>query len=200
MNKNKKASSGGLTKKHWFGYMFGDWGGCMTFALMASIFSMYCTNVLSIDPIVMGVLSIIWTIWDAVNDPLIGTLIDRDKRKYKIGKYKTYIFIGACGLLVGGAAVFLPFPNAGTVLKSVLFILGYVIWDAAYTMANVPYGTMLNIVTDNNEERAQLSVFRSIGGAIEGNTNPCYSIAEINTDNCYWHVAEHEICTVLLSS
>jgi GPH family glycoside/pentoside/hexuronide:cation symporter len=107
-------------------------------------------------------------VWDAVNDPLIGTLIDNDKRKYKMGKYKTYIFIGACGLLVGGAAVFLPFPKADTIVKVVLFILGYIVWDAAYTMANVPYGTMLNIVTEDDQERASLSVFRSIGGAVGG--------------------------------
>ena len=31
---------GSLTKKHWFGYMFGDWGGCMTFALMGTVFTM----------------------------------------------------------------------------------------------------------------------------------------------------------------
>ena len=88
-----------------------------------------------------------------------------------MGKYKTYILIGALGLLVGGAAVFLPFPKADTFVKAILFILGYVIWDAAYTMANVPYGTMLNIVTTDNEERASLSVFRSIGGAL-GNVLP----------------------------
>ena len=47
----KKAKApGSLTTKHWLGYMFGDWGGCMTFALMASIFSMYCTNVLALTP------------------------------------------------------------------------------------------------------------------------------------------------------
>jgi GPH family glycoside/pentoside/hexuronide:cation symporter len=85
-----------------------------------------------------------------------------------MGKYKTYIFIGALGLLVGGAAVFLPFPKAGVVVKAILFIIGYIIWDAAYTMANVPYGTMLNIVTEDAGERAQLSVFRSIGGAVGG--------------------------------
>ena len=44
-----KTPTNGLTKKHWFGYMFGDWGGCMTFALMTGIFSMYCTDVLGID-------------------------------------------------------------------------------------------------------------------------------------------------------
>ena len=53
-------------------------------------------------------------------------------------------------------------------MKAILFVLGYIIWDAAYTMANVPYGTMLNIVTEDAGERAQLSVFRSIGGAVGG--------------------------------
>ncbi|MBQ1261343.1 MAG: MFS transporter, partial [Clostridia bacterium] len=66
------------------------------------------------------------------------------------------------------AAVFLPFPKADDWLKAILFVLGYIIWDAAYTMANVPYGTMLNIVTEDPGERTQLSVFRSIGGALGG--------------------------------
>ena len=72
-----KAPKNGLTKKHWFGYMFGDWGGCMTFALMSSIFSIYCTNVLGIDTKVMFVLTVIWTVWDAINDPMMGALMDK---------------------------------------------------------------------------------------------------------------------------
>ena len=51
MAKEKKT---GLTKKHWFGYMCGDWGGCMTFTLMAGIFTMFCTNALGIDPTLLG--------------------------------------------------------------------------------------------------------------------------------------------------
>ena len=74
MTSNKKF---GLTKKHWIGYMCGDWGGCMTFTLMSTIFSIYCTNALGIDPILLGTLVIIWTIWDAVNDPIMGALMDR---------------------------------------------------------------------------------------------------------------------------
>ena len=151
-------------------YAAGDLGCNMSFGLKSTVQTFWLVFMM-METGLFSLLLLLVQAWDAINDPLIGSVIDRDKRKYKIGKYKTYIFIGALGLLVGGAAVFLPFPNAGTVLKSVLFILGYVIWDAAYTMANVPYGTMLNIVTDNNEERAQLSVFRSIGGAV-GNILP----------------------------
>ncbi|MBO5898747.1 MAG: MFS transporter, partial [Clostridia bacterium] len=110
-------------------------------------------------------------IWDAVNDPMIGSLIDNDRRKYKMGKFKTYVFIGACGLLVGGAAVFLPFPKAPVVVKAVLFVLGYIVWDAFYTIANVPYGSMLSLITEDVGERAQLSTWRSIGSMI-GNILP----------------------------
>ena len=98
-------------------------------------------------------------------------MIDADRRKYKMGKFKTYIFIGALGLIIGGAAVFLPFPNSNVIIKSVLFIVGYIIWDAAYTMANVPYGSMLSLVTEDAGERAQLSSWRSIGSGV-GNILP----------------------------
>jgi len=148
-------------------YAAGDAGCNLSFGLKSTVQTFWLVYMM-LETGLFSILLLIVQAWDAINDPLIGSLIDNDKRKYKLGKYKTYILIGAVGLLVGGAAVFLPFPNANVVVKSVLFILGYIIWDAAYTMANVPYGTMLNIVTENNEERASLSVFRSIGGAIGG--------------------------------
>ena len=148
-------------------YAAGDAGCNLSFGLKSTVQTFWLVYMM-LETGLFSILLLIVQAWDAINDPLIGSLIDNDKRKYKMGKYKTYILIGAIGLLVGGAAVFLPFPNSGPVVKSMLFIIGYIIWDAAYTMANVPYGTMLNIVTDDAGERAQLSVFRSIGGAVGG--------------------------------
>ena len=148
-------------------YAAGDAGCNLSFGLKSTVQTFWLVFMM-METGLFSILLVLVQAWDAINDPLIGTLIDSDKRKYKIGKYKTYILIGAIGLLVGGAAVFLPFPNANTVVKAILFVLGYIIWDAAYTMANVPYGTMLNIVTEDAGERAQLSVFRSIGGAVGG--------------------------------
>ena len=148
-------------------YAAGDAGCNLSFGLKNTVQTFWLVFMM-METGLFSLLLLLVQAWDAINDPLIGSLIDSDRRKYKLGKYKTYILIGAIGLVVGGAAVFLPFPNASTVVKAVLFILGYVIWDAAYTMANVPYGTMLNIVTEDAGERAQLSVFRSIGGAIGG--------------------------------
>ena len=148
-------------------YAAGDAGCNLSFGLKSTVQTFWLVFMM-METGLFSILLLLVQAWDAINDPLIGSLIDNDKRRSKLGKYKTYILIGAIGLLFGGAAVFLPFPEANTVVKAMLFIIGYVIWDAAYTMANVPYGTMLNIVTEKNEERAALSVFRSIGGAVGG--------------------------------
>ena len=148
-------------------YAAGDAGCNLSFGLKSTVQTFWLVYMM-VETGLFSILLLLVQAWDAINDPLIGSLIDGDKRRYKLGKYKTYILIGAIGLLVGGAAVFLPFPNANIVVKAILFVLGYIVWDAAYTMANVPYGTMLNIVTEDAGERAQLSVFRSIGGAIGG--------------------------------
>ena len=148
-------------------YAAGDLGCNLSFGLKGTVQTFWLVFMF-METGLFSILLLLVQAWDAINDPLIGSLIDNDKRKYKLGKYKTYILIGALGLLVGGAAVFLPFPDAPVVIKAILFIIGYIIWDAAYTMANVPYGTMLNIVTEDAGERTQLSVFRSIGGAVGG--------------------------------
>ena len=49
-----KTPKTGLTKKHWFGYMLGDWGGCMTFALMGAFVTRYYTNVLQVDTVILA--------------------------------------------------------------------------------------------------------------------------------------------------
>ena len=164
LDQNGKPKFGIMDK---LAYAAGDAGCNLSFGLKSTVQTFWLVFMM-METGLFSILLLLVQAWDAINDPIIGSLIDSDQRKYKMGKYKTYIFIGALGLLVGGAAVFLPFPKADVVVKAILFIVGYVIWDAAYTMANVPYGTMLNIVTEDAGERAQLSVFRSIGGAVGG--------------------------------
>ena len=151
-------------------YAAGDLGCNMSFALKGTVQTFWLVYMM-METGLLSVLLLLVQIWDAVNDPLIGTMIDKDRRHYKRGKFKTYIFVGACGLLLGGAAVFLPFPNAQVWLKAILFVGGYLIWDAFYTVANVPYGSMLSLVTEDVGERAQLSTWRSVGSMI-GNLLP----------------------------
>ena len=108
-------------------YAAGDLGCNMSFALKGTVQTFWLVYMM-METGLLSILLLLVQIWDAVNDPMIGSMIDNDHRKYKNGKFKTYIFVGACGLLLGGAAVFLPFPNASVVVKAVLFVLGYLIW------------------------------------------------------------------------
>lgn len=151
-------------------YAAGDFGCNMSFSLKGTVQTFWLVF-MAMETGLLSALLLVVQIWDAVNDPLIGSIIDADRRKYKLGKFKTYILIGAIGLLIAGALVFIPAPGAETWLKAVLFIAGYVVWDACYTIANVPYGSMLSLVTENGGERAQLSTWRSVGSMI-GNILP----------------------------
>ncbi len=116
-------------------------------------------------------LIVILQVWDAINDPLIGSMVDADKRTYKRNKFLQYIWVGSIGLIVGGACCFLPFPNAPEWAKIIIFMAGYVVWDAFYTVANVPYGSLLSLISDKPADRASLSAWRSIGSMV-GNMLP----------------------------
>ncbi len=168
-----KAPKNGLTKKHWFGYMFGDWGGCMTFALMASIFSIYCTNVLGINATVMGVLTIIWTIWDAINDPMMGALMDKAfaRRHHKNGKFRPWLLRATPLLAVTAVALWtVPTFLDGIPLLVALFSFK-ILYEASYTMFNIPMGSLLSAMSTNDSERASLSSARGVGSMI-GNMIP----------------------------
>ncbi len=173
MKKEKKLDANGHRKfgmRDKLAYAAGDFGCNMSFALKGTVQTFWLVYMM-METGLLSALLLLVQIWDAVNDPMIGALIDADRRKYKMGKFKTYIFIGACGLLVAGALVFIPLPSVDVWLKAVLFVVGYIIWDACYTIANVPYGSMLSLVTEDAGERAQLSTWRSVGSMI-GNMLP----------------------------
>lgn len=169
----KQKTPGGLTKKHWFGYMFGDWGGCMTFTLMASIFSMYCTNVLGVKASVMGILTIIWTIWDAVNDPMMGALMDKAfaKNHNKRGKFRPWILRATPLLAITAIALWtVPTLLDGIPLLIALFSFK-ILYEASYTMFNIPMGSLLSAMSTNDSERASLSSARGVGSMF-GNMIP----------------------------
>jgi len=151
-------------------YAAGDLGCNMSFALKGTIMPLFWTQVMGLNAW-YSILIVILQIWDAINDPLIGTIVDSDKRKYRRNKFLQYIWAGSIGLIVGGACCFLPFPGAPVWAKIIIFMAGYIIWDAFYTVANVPYGSLLSLISNEPADRASLSAWRSIG-SIFGNMLP----------------------------
>jgi len=163
-------------------YAAGDLGCNMSFALKGTM-ALFWTQVMGMSAW-YSLLLVIVQIWDAINDPVIGSMIDADKRDYKRNKFLQYIWVGSIGLIVGGACCFLPFPGAPVWAKFIIFIAGYVVWDAFYTIANVPYGSLLSLISKEPADRASLSAWRSIGGMI-GNLLPMVILKLIiyNEDN-----------------
>ena len=150
-------------------YAAGDLGCNMSFALKGTM-ALFWTQVMGMG-LWYSLLLVIVQVWDAINDPLIGSMIDADKKKYKRNKFLQYIWAGSIGLIVGGACCFIPLPQAPVLAKAIIFVAGYVIWDAFYTVANVPYGSLLSLISKEPADRASLSAWRSVGSMV-GNMLP----------------------------
>lgn len=169
----KTKNAGGLTMKHKIGYAFGDMGGCMTFALMGSIVTRYYTNVLQVNTVVLATLLLVWNVWDAVNDPLMGALMDKvfAKKHNKKGKFRPWLLRSAPMVAIC-AIVFWTVPTffKGTTMLVVLFFCK-ILYEGFYTMFNIPMGSLLSAMADTDGERASLSSARGFGGMI-GNIIP----------------------------
>lgn len=167
MSKNEKS---GLTLKHRIGYGCGDAGGVMTFTLMSTFFTRYCLNVLGVNSAVLASLLFVWNVWDAVNDPLMGALMDKvfAKSHNKRGKFRPWILRATPMMCISAIALWtLPARFEGVTMLAVLFICK-ILYEGFYTMLNIPMGSLLSAMANTDEERAQLSSARGIGSSIFG--------------------------------
>ena len=170
--KNEKKSSG-LTLKHKIGYGLGDAGGCMTFAIMGSTFAMYCTDALKINTELLAILLAVWNVWDFINDPLMGAFMDRAfaKKHNPKGKFRPWLLRSSPLIFVSFIALWsVPTLFEGLSLVCVLFGLK-ILYEGAYTMFNIPMGSLLSAMADDDKERATLSSARGFGSAV-GNAIP----------------------------
>ncbi len=162
-----------LTAKHKIGYGLGDAGGCMTFALMGTMFSKYCTDALGISPELLAILLLVWNVWDFINDPLMGALMDKSfaANRNPRGKFRPWLIRSTPLVCVTFIALWaVPAFFDGIALLGVLFALK-IFYEASYTMFNIPMGSLLSAMADNDHERASLSSARGIGSGL-GNAIP----------------------------
>ena len=163
-------------------YAAGDFGCNMSFALKGTM-AIFWTQFMRMDTLLYAALLLVVQIWDAINDPLIGSIIDNDKkRKYKRGKFLAYIWFGSLGLLVAGALCFVPIKFDYDWPKAIIFVAGYILWDAFYTIANVPYGSLLGLISSDTADRASLSAWRSVGSLV-GNMIPMILLPNLIYDS-----------------
>ena len=162
-----------LTMKHKIGYALGDMGGCMTFALMGAFVTRYYFNILKINPALLATLLLIWNVWDAVNDPMMGTFMDKWYAKHPNpkGKFRPWL-LRSSPLVAITAVVFWTVPTffEGTAMLVVLFLCK-ILYEGCYTMFNIPMGSLLSAMANTDGERASLSSARGFGSMI-GNILP----------------------------
>lgn len=162
MNAEKEFKPFGLADK--IGYMFGDFGNDFTF-IFASLFLMvFYTKVLGISAGVVGVMFVVVRLLDAVTDVTMGRIVDR-MRPGKDGRFRPWIR-RMCGPVA--LASFLMYQSgisdASMTVKIVYMYVTYILWGSIfYTSINIPYGSMASVISDNAEDRATLSTFRSLG-------------------------------------
>jgi len=163
MAKNKSEK---LTLKHIIGYGCGDCGGTITLMMVAMYMTRYLQVHLQVNPAILASMLLVWNIWDAVNDPLMGTIMDMFFSKAKPGsdKFRPWI-LASIPIIAVGMISFFCVPRlmgGGFAMIASIFILK-IIYEAGYTMMNIGMGSLLGNMAKNDNERATLSSARGFG-------------------------------------
>lgn len=133
----------------------------MASSMFWKIFSAYLpifyTNVFGLDLSVAALLFLVTKIWDAVSDPMMGIIADRTSTKW--GKYRPYLLWISVPFAISGILLFTT-PDMGETGKNVWAFATYILMMTIYTAINVPYGSMLGVMTEDTDEKTVFSSYR----------------------------------------
>lgn len=149
------------------GYGVGAIGLDLSYGMFYSFLAKYLTDVLGLSASFLLILTPIARIWDGINDPMMGTIVDNTHTK--MGKYRPWILRGSlCNAVV---LVFLfsnPFNLSGVALCAYVAI-AYIAWGMTNTMADIPYWSMVPSFTSDPQERNLVSTLaRAFSGIGQG--------------------------------
>lgn len=145
-------------KERW-AFSIGALGQGMIYAMMSSYISDYYLNVLQLAPMFVLLLMLLARVWDAINDPLMGMIVDR--RTTKRGKMRPYIIYASIPIGVLTILMYLS-PNMDKTSLMIYSAIVYIAWGMIYTMADVPFWSLPNVMTPNAEERSSTISFSRI--------------------------------------
>lgn len=154
-------------KKELWMYALGAGGQGMIYAMMSSYISDYYVNVLQLPLMFVLALMLGARVWDAINDPMMGMIVDR--RTMKNGRMKPYIIMATPIIAVLTLLMYLS-PDMEKTPLMIFSAVVYLLWGMAYTMADVPFWTLPNVLTPNSKERSDVisftKIINSIGSAL----------------------------------
>ena len=155
-----------LKKSEFFAYGCGDFAQQFGNFFVLSYFMFYMTDVAGIPALATGTMYMIVRVWDAINDPIMGRVVDMTRTDR--GTAHPWIKRGIPLMAFFLIFMFAIPVKASVTLKIIWAMIGYVGWDFAFTMYLIPYGTLPNMMTDNSEERVLLGTFRDYGANLCG--------------------------------
>ena len=147
-------------------YGVGAVGLDLSYGMFYSFLSYYLSSVLGLKEAFLLLLTPIARIWDGINDPMMGTIVDNTKTKF--GKYRPWILIGA---IANGTVLFLLFTSFGIKGMPLYIYIGvmYILWGMTNTMADIPYWSMVPSFTSDPDDRNMVStVARTFSGLGQG--------------------------------
>ena len=148
------------------GYGIGAIGLDLSYGMFYSFLSYYLSSVLGLKEAFLLMLTPIARIWDGINDPMMGTIVDNTKTKH--GKYRPWIIIGATANAIVLFLLFTSFGMSGTKLYIYIGVM-YILWGMTNTMADIPYWSMVPSFTSDPDDRNMVStVARTFSGLGQG--------------------------------
>ena len=148
------------------GYGIGAIGLDLSYGMFYSYLSYYLSSVLGLEEGFLLLITPLARIWDGINDPMMGTIVDNTRTKF--GKYRPWILIGAICNAVVLFLLFTSFGMSGLPLYIYIAIM-YVLWGMTNTMADIPYWSMVPSFTSEEKERNLVAtVARSFSGIGQG--------------------------------
>lgn len=186
--------TGKLTALEKGSYSLSALGREVSTIMVSAFFMLFLTAYVGLNGTVVGILICLAKIWDAINDPIIATMVNNTKTK--IGRYKPWIIVGTflnCFFLV-----FMFFPIEGSMtLKYVFYMMIYVLWGMSFTCVDVPFWSMIPSIANTTEERNSVAsiskLFAGFGGLIcgSGGTVIITNLVPNGSKNnkCYFYVA-----------
>lgn len=155
-------------KKELWMFSIGGMGQGMIYAMMSSYISDYYVNILHLPLMFVLLLMLLARVWDAINDPLMGIIADR-RPENKLGKFKKYILYALLPIAVLTVLMYLS-PNLPMGKLMVFSAFVYVAWGMTYTMADVPFWSLPNVLTPDPQERSSVvsfsKIWNSVGSAL----------------------------------
>lgn len=144
------------------GYALGDLGCGAFFLFVSSYLMLFYTDVLGISAAAVGTLFIVARVWDAVNDPIMGVIVDKNTHTGH-GKFRPYIVKYGIPMTIVGVLTFTAIPGLPDNMKLPYAYVTYIAFGMLYTAVNIPYGSLASVMTSDSNERTALSTFRNLG-------------------------------------